>query len=144
MSTLKKIFSGPAKELVSEVGGIIDNLSTSNEEKSNAKERLTVIVTGVLTKVVEIASSNIQSESKGNWLQRSWRPITMLVFVIVIVCKWFGLTDAGISEQESLELLSIIKLGLGGYVAGRSVEKVVEKVVENIDIPFLKRKERKQ
>lgn len=62
--------------------------------------------------------------SSGNWLTSSWRPITMLVFVALIVARWFGLNASGITEAEYLELWGIIKLGLGGYVMGRSVEKV--------------------
>lgn len=64
----------------------------------------------------------------------------MLTFGVILVCKWFGLTDSNIPNELELELMNIIKIGLGGYVVGRSVEKVSESVTKNIDIPFLKKK----
>ena len=60
-----------------------------------------------------------------SWIQRSWRPVTMLTFVGIVLMRWFGLTVA-VPEAVEVELMSLIKIGLGGYVAGRSIEKVTE------------------
>jgi hypothetical protein len=79
---------------------------------------------------------------KGNWLQKSWRPLTMLTMVIILVCKWFGLTNSEIPLELEVELMGLLKIGIGGYIAGRSLEKVAGKVTENIDMPFLKKKNR--
>jgi len=142
MSALKTLLSRTGKDILSEAGSIVDNLSTSNEEKSNAKARLSEIVFNALGHLAQVRGQVIQSEMAGNWLQKSWRPVLMLTFGGVILCKWFGITDANISEALELELLSIIKLGLGGYVIGRSVEKVSEQVTRNIDLPFLRKRNR--
>lgn len=79
---------------------------------------------------IEKASANvIMSEAQGHsWLQRSWRPITMLTFVSLIVARWVGWSAPNLSEAEVLELWGIVKLGLGGYVIGRSAEKLIPKV----------------
>jgi hypothetical protein len=69
-----------------------------------------------------------EAQSK-NWLASSWRPVTMLIFVGLIVARWFGWTAPGLSEPEVLELWAIVKIGMSGYVIGRSVEKVVPDVV---------------
>ena len=67
----------------------------------------------------------IRTEAQGeSWLQRNWRPLTMMVFVGLIVGKWLGYTAPGVSEDLELRLLGLIEIGLGGYVIGRSVEKV--------------------
>jgi hypothetical protein len=72
----------------------------------------------------------VQAEAQSsNWLTASWRPITMLVFVALIVARIFGFTSEHISEAEYMQLWDLVKLGLGGYVVGRSVEKVVPGVV---------------
>jgi|SRR6267142_6711032 len=70
-------------------------------------------------------ASIVQSEvASSNWLAASWRPVTMLTFVVLIVARWFGLAAPNLAPDEYIELWSIVKIGLGGYVVGRSVEKV--------------------
>lgn len=75
---------------------------------------------------IEAAAADvIRTEAQGeSWLQRNWRPLTMMVFVGLIVGKWLGYTAPGVSEDLELRLLGLIEIGLGGYVIGRSVEKV--------------------
>ena len=63
-----------------------------------------------------------------NWLTASWRPILMLTFGALIVARWFGWAAPNLSEAEYLKLWSIVELGLGGYVIGRSVEKTMPAV----------------
>lgn len=60
-----------------------------------------------------------------HWLAANWRPITMLTFVGLIVARWFGWAAPNLAESEYLKLWEIVNLGLGGYVVGRSVEKVI-------------------
>ena len=70
----------------------------------------------------EIVKAEAQSE---HWLAACWRPIMMLTFGGLIVARWLGWSAPNITEAEVLKLWSIVELGLGGYVIGRSVEKVV-------------------
>jgi hypothetical protein len=70
----------------------------------------------------EIVKAEAQSE---HWLAACWRPILMLTFGGLIVARWLGWSAPNITEAEVLKLWSIVELGLGGYVIGRSVEKVV-------------------
>jgi hypothetical protein len=71
------------------------------------------------------AADIIKTEAEsGHWLTSNWRPITMLVFVALIVARWFGWAAPGLSEAEYLKLWTIVEFGLGGYVVGRSVEKI--------------------
>ena len=69
----------------------------------------------------DVVVSEATSEHK---LAAIWRPVTMLVFVTLVVATWFGWTDSAISESMTHKLMDIIEVGLGGYVIGRSVEKV--------------------
>ena len=74
--------------------------------------------------IEQAAAANIQAEaSSKHWLAANWRPITMLVFVALIVARWLGYSAEGMTEPEYLEVYGLIKIGLGGYVVGRSAEK---------------------
>ena len=69
-----------------------------------------------------IVQAEAQSE---HWIVAAWRPVLMLTFGGLIVARWLGWSAPNITEAEVLKLWSIVELGLGGYVIGRSVEKVV-------------------
>ena len=76
--------------------------------------------------MTEAAKTVLLAEIQGeSWLQRNWRPLTMLVFVALIVAHWLGLTPQTLGDQEVAKVLDIVQLGLGGYVVGRSAEKIV-------------------
>jgi len=143
MSFLTGLFSGKGAEIIGSVGNVIDGLTTNDSERSDAKTRLSEIVMAKLNELASLQADVIQTEMKGNFIQRSWRPMLMLFFAAVIGMKWFGLTDQSIPNELEMELLGIIKLGLGGYVVGRSAEKIASTVTKNIDLPFLKKKDRK-
>lgn len=73
----------------------------------------------------------VQTEAaSSHWLAANWRPLLMLTFGALIVARWFGWAAPNLSEAEYLKLWSIVELGLGGYVIGRSVEKVAPEVVK--------------
>lgn len=72
----------------------------------------------------------ILAESNGNWLQRSWRPLMMLFFAGLVGARWFGYSAPAMSEAEVLELWAIVKLGIGGYTIGRSVEKIAPAIAD--------------
>ena len=76
------------------------------------------------SEIKQAQASVIIAEAQGDsWLQKSWRPITMLVFVGLILINQFGLFPVALSD----EIWELLKIGLGGYVIGRSAEKVAEK-----------------
>ena len=69
----------------------------------------------------------ILSESKGNWIQRSWRPILMLAFgFIIIYCKFLALLFSLPVPELEPEFWNLLQLGIGGYVVGRSGEKIMQ------------------
>jgi hypothetical protein len=85
------------------------------------------------TQLLQAQQASIVAEaSGGNFLQRSWRPILMLTFGGLIVARWLGWTAPNITPDEMLELWGIVKIGLGGYVVGRSVEKIAPSIVQTI------------
>jgi uncharacterized membrane protein YeaQ/YmgE (transglycosylase-associated protein family) len=76
---------------------------------------------------LEVRGQAVQAEAKGeSWLQRNWRPLTMVWFSFLVGAYWFGYTPENLSEEAVLSLFGLIKLGLGGYVIGRSAEKITK------------------
>lgn len=77
-------------------------------------------------KELEAVSKIIVSEAQSDsWLTRSWRPITMLVFVGVIVGRMFGLT-VDVDPAIEAEFFKLVQIGLGGYVVGRTGEGMMK------------------
>ena len=81
--------------------------------------------------IEQAAASIIKSEAESeHWLTANWRPILMLTFGALIVARWLGWTAPAISQEEYLKLWSIVEIGVGGYVIGRSVEKVAPSIAQ--------------
>ncbi len=77
------------------------------------------------TKIILAGADNIKTEAAStHWLASCWRPLLMLTFGALIVARFLGFTAEGISEAEYIELWSIIKVGIGGYTVGRTIEKI--------------------
>ncbi len=144
MKFWNKLIKGSATELTKSVGNAIDSIITNDEERLEAKAKLTDIVTSKLTDIAEFQKEVLVTEISGTKLQRSWRPIVMLAFAFIVVYTYFIAPVFGLTTTELDPFFwEMLKLGLGGYVIGRSVEKVADRVTKNIDVTFLKRKDRK-
>ena len=102
--------------LVSEIGDVIDSLTLSSKEKMQLRANLTEVLSRFEADLQREQSSVIRSESQGNWLQRSWRPVIMLAFTVVILVGMF--TDLPMPEDTS-RFWDLLEIGLGGYIVGR-------------------------
>ena len=128
MSILGTIFSGGAKELVEGVGGVIDNLHTSKEEKLEAEAKIKDLVMGyeaeMQKQVTERWKMDMQSDS---WLSKNIRPLVLVFLVVATVLLIF--IDAGVIAFEVkaswVDLLQLVLITvIGAYFGGRSLEKV--------------------
>lgn len=123
----------------------IDEVHTSKEEKLTKKAHLLQIQAGFMSEALKYEKENLArqaeiiiAESKADsWLTRSWRPIVMLSLAGSVLAYWFGLTPtdpttglSAIPEEIVHRMYSLVQIGVGGYIAGRSVEKVVPKAIE--------------
>ncbi len=113
------------------LGKVVGNLFPDPEQKAKAEAEM---MKALLTHQAEIegaAAKIIQTEAaSSHWLAANWRPLTMLVFVCLIVARWFGWAAPNLSEAEYVKLWSIVEFGLGGYVVGRSVEKIAPSIAD--------------
>ncbi|BDD03754.1 hypothetical protein [Aureibacter tunicatorum] len=138
---LKGIFAKKASELLNNVGKSIDKLSTSDHERLQEVGKIKIMIMNAMFELQLQRTELLKQEMNGNFLQRSWRPILMLMFGVILMSIFFGWT-ADVPRELEMELIQIIKIGIGGYVAGRSLEKISERISSNIDLSFLKKKDR--
>ena len=126
---MNKIFKWFTGGLVKEVGNVIDNLFTSEEERLKAKNEIFKVLQEQQLELQKLQTEIIVTEANGNWLQRSWRPILMLAFgFIVIYVKFIApLFSLPIPPLEN-EFWNLLQLGIGGYVVGRSAEKIANNI----------------
>ena len=101
---------------------IIDKVWPDAGEAEKAKVNMALTMFAAQADIVKTEAAS------SNGLAASWRPITMLTFTALIVARWFGWAAPNLSEAEYLKLWDIVQLGLGGYVVGRSVEKIAPAV----------------
>ena len=125
---LSKIFSAGAGELIKGVGGVIDNLHTSQEEKLAAEAKIKDLVMGyeaeMQKQITERWKMDMNSDS---WLSKNIRPLVLVFLVVSTVLMIF--IDAGaISfnvEDKWTDLLQLVLITvIGAYFGGRSLEKV--------------------
>ena len=131
MSILGKIFSGGAADLVKGVGGVIDNLHTSDEEKLAAENKIKSLIADYETKM----EANITDRWKADmysdsWLSKNVRPMILIFLVVSTVLMIF--IDAGTIqftvEQKWTDLLQLVLITvIGAYFGGRSFEKSKKK-----------------
>ena len=110
---------------------IVGNLFPDPAEKAKAEAEMLRQLLAHQGELESAAAKIIQTEAaSSHWLAANWRPLTMLTFVVLIVARWFGWAAPNLSEPEYLKLWSIVEFGLGGYVIGRSVEKIAPSVAK--------------
>ena len=128
MSIINKIFSSGATELIKGVGGVIDDLTTSKEEKLEAERKIKDMILGheaeMQRQVTERWKVDMQSDS---WLSKNIRPLVLIFLCFSTVLLIF--IDAGVIHFEVkaswVDLLQLVLITvIGAYFGGRSLEKV--------------------
>ena len=120
--------------LISPVTNLISEVVEDKDKANELKAKMFEVQTSVSMKMMdyekqllESQKSIIVAEAQGaSWMQRNWRPITMLTFLVLVVCDSFGWLAFRLADQA----WTLLQIGLGGYVAGRSLEKISPKIVE--------------
>mgnify|MGYP003651000275 CR=1 FL=1 len=128
---LNKIFTSGASDLIKNVGGVIDNLHTSKEEKLEAERKVKDMILGyeaqMQKEVTERWKVDMQSDS---WLSKNIRPLVLIFLCISTILLIF--IDAGVISFEVktswVDLLQLVLMTtIGAYFGGRSIEKVKKK-----------------
>ena len=128
MSILGKIFSTGATELVKGVGGVLDNLTTSKEEKLEAEQKIKELVANYEVEMEKNITSRWEADLKSDsWLSKNVRPV-VLIFLIVCTMLLIFIDAGAISfnvKDSYVDLLQLVLITvIGAYFGGRSLEKV--------------------
>ena len=127
MSILTQIFSSGATELVKGIGGVVDNLHTSDEEKLAAEQKVKELIANYEVQMEKEISSRWNADMKSDsWLSKNVRPLVLVFLVIATVLLIF--IDAGAInftvEAKWTDLLQLVLITvIGAYFGGRSLEK---------------------
>lgn len=121
----EKIFSGgdTIKGTLEGAGSLAKDIRSAitGEINPEKKAELEAKLLDLEGDILKVQANVIMSEAGGkSWLQRSWRPVTMLTFLVLVVLDSFGVLPFRLSD----EAWGLLKIGLGGYVIGRSAEGV--------------------
>lgn len=127
MGVLDKLLSGGASKLVDSVGGILDNVITTKDEKLEAKRKLKELILSheaeMQRNVTDRWKADMNSDS---WLSKNVRPLVLIFLVTSTVLMIF--IDAGtikfVVEEKWTDLLQLVLITvIGAYFGGRSIEK---------------------
>ena len=127
MSILGTIFSGGAKDLIDGVGGVIDDLHTSGEEKLEAEQKVKELISNYEVEMEKQITDRWKSDmDSDSWLSKNVRPMVLIFLVISTVLMIF--IDAGtikfVVEEKWTDLLQLVLITvIGAYFGGRSLEK---------------------
>ena len=128
MSILTKIFSSGASDLIGSIGGVVDNLTTSKEEKLEAERKIKELVSNYEVEMEKTITDRWKSDmASDSWMSKNVRPMVLIFLVVSTVLMMF--IDAGVLsfnvEAKWTDLLQLVLITvIGAYFGGRSIEKV--------------------
>jgi Holin of 3TMs, for gene-transfer release len=138
---LLSLVSSPIADFVGQIGGTIRSFVTTDADRLKAQQALDQLQADLTVKLTELdtqwaasQASVITAETKSqSWMARNWRPLLMLTFTFIIawnfiIAPLFTLPKADIPDN----MWELLKLGMGGYIFGRSAEKIVPGVTSAI------------
>ena len=131
MGLLNKIFSSAGGDLVESVGGVLDNLTTTKEEKLEAKRKLKELIMSHEAEMEKQITARWTADmNSDSWLSKNVRPM-VLIFLIVCTMLLIFIDAGAISfqvEEKWTDLLQLVLITvIGAYFGGRSIEKVKKK-----------------
>ena len=131
MNILGKIFSAGASDLVGSIGGVVDNLTTSKEEKLEAERKIKELVSNYEVEMEKTITDRWKSDmASDSWMSKNVRPLVLIFLVVSTVLMIF--IDAGVLsfnvEAKWTDLLQLVLITvIGAYFGGRSIEKTKKK-----------------
>jgi hypothetical protein len=119
----------PLTAILNVGGKLIDRIIPDEAARAAAKVKLVEMHLAGELEVIRNQAGIITAEASGeSWLQRNWRPITMLSFLGLLWAYWLGQAPDYVVENPDVvaQVFDLLKIGIGGYIVGRSVEKTAK------------------
>jgi hypothetical protein len=136
LAILAKLVAGP---LVGKVVDLIKGYQDKKVSEAALRAEVEKTILSTFADVAKTQGSVIEAEMRGeNWLQRNWRPLVAVCFAFIVVfyglltpiaVGWFGWPPIRVGDQLLEWIMQAVMVCLGGYIGGRSLEKVVQMIV---------------
>jgi len=136
LAILAKLIAGPI------IGKVMDLVMSFQNRKLGEAELRAEVERAVLDTFAEVSKSQasvIEAEMRGeNWLQRNWRPMVAVGLAIIpisygiifpVAVAWFGMEPVRVGDDLLRWIMDAVVICLGGYIGGRSLEKIVTMIV---------------
>lgn len=107
---------GPVANIAQAIGELVGKFTLPAREKRQLEAELKRLMMELEDRFVEEQAAVLREEARGNWLQRSWRPVLMLSFAGIVVVGAF--VDLPILEDSS-RFWNLLEIGIGGYIIGK-------------------------
>lgn len=121
------MLAGILTTLLPTVGRAIEKVVPDPELRDKLDAEITRAILANESQITRVAADVVMADIKGeNWLQRNWRPLLMVNFAVLINAYWFGVTPPNLSEARVEDLFQLVTIGVGGYIVGRSGEKIAK------------------
>ncbi|WP_439823929.1 3TM-type holin [Aeromonas caviae] len=128
---LSSVFETVSSVVSGTVGKFIEDKDKAKELETALTAQLTTSVVELMGRELDAQKSVIVAEAQGeSWLQRNWRPIIMMALSTMVCIYWMGWTHQELDQPVILKILDIVQIGLGGYIGGRTAEKLADRGVE--------------
>lgn len=113
------------------LGKVAASLFPDPVEQARAESEMMRQLLARQSEIEQAAAEVVKAEAASeHWLAANWRPLLMLTFGALIVARWLGWAAPDLTESEYVKLWDIVELGIGGYVIGRSAEKILPQIAQ--------------
>jgi hypothetical protein len=129
---LAKLITGPL------IGKVVDLVKGYQDRKMSEAALRAEVEKAIMSTFADVAKTQgdvIMAEARGeSWLQRNWRPMVAVAFAFIvlfyglitpILVGWFGWPPIRVGDQLLGWIMDAVVICLGGYIGGRSLEKIV-------------------
>lgn len=117
------------ERVIGPVFGVIDQAVTDTDERERLKAQIQMAVNERAGDIEQYARDIVVAETKGNWLQRSWRPLVMLWFAFILGIYWFGYAPDYVIDNPQLteRVFGLLQIGLGGFIVTEGGERMLDR-----------------
>lgn len=103
----------------------------SNQVKAveTSLDLLKTIDTNDATSLAATANALSVILSQGSWLERNWRPLLMLLLILMVACWFFGFIPPHFNDPVTPmmdRVLTMLTIGVGGYIPARTIDKAIQ------------------
>ena len=111
-------------KLIEPVMGVISEFVPDKDKQMAIRSKIFTTLLANEADIIKEQASIIRAEANSDsWLTANWRPMVMLFLMGLVGAHWLGFTGPNVTPEQVEAMLGIVKVGLGGYVVGRSAEK---------------------